>query len=128
VEINILIVDDEESIRDLLIRIFSGEGYKVKSVETAEKALEVLKDENYQIFFIDIQLPGMNGLELCRTIRKDNHTAILFAMTGYSSVFQLVEARQVGFDDYFEKPFSLKLILKATEEASERLLRWRRGK
>ena len=62
----ILVVDDDESIRDIFEIAFSKSGYSVRCAESAEKALEILKDNKFQVMFLDINLPGMNGVELCR--------------------------------------------------------------
>ncbi len=123
----ILVVDDESTMRDLLSTAFEDEGYEVVTAESAEDALEILKNENFQVQFLDLQLPGMNGLDLCREIRPNNPVAILFAMTGYASVFHLVDCREAGFDDYFVKPFDVKLLKQATAQAFEKIDRWRRG-
>lgn len=123
----ILVIDDEASIRDILSRAFTKAGYEVQVAENAEIALKMVKKDNIQVFFVDLLLPGMDGVELCRTIKKDRPTAFLFAMTGYASVFDLVKCREAGFDDYFPKPFDIEILLKIAREAFEKLDRWRSG-
>lgn len=123
----ILVVDDEATMRDLLSTAFEDDGYEVVTAESAEEALEILKERSFHVQFLDLQLPGMNGLDLCREIRPNNPVAILFAMTGYASVFHLVDCREAGFDDYFVKPFDVKLLKQVTSQAFERIDRWRRG-
>ena len=124
-EKKILIVDDEVGIRDTMKDLFTIEHYEVFTAESAEKALEILKKENPMVMFLDLKLPGMNGIDLCRWIRKENQIAIIHAMTGYSGLFNLLECRQAGFDDYFVKPFNLSVLLKAAEDAFEKLERWK---
>jgi len=126
-EKKILIVDDEESIRDLFKQFFSNEGYTVTAVETGEEALELLKNTNIQVMFLDLNLPGMNGVELCEKIRMDKPIAVIYAVTGYPSVFELLSCREAGFDDYFKKPVKLEAIRKAAEEAFEKIDRWTRA-
>lgn len=121
----ILVVDDEEAIREMLELAFTKAGYAVRCVEDAEKALEVLKQEPFQVMFLDLKLPGMNGVDLCRQIRKDQPIAIIYAMTGYTSLFELSDCREVGFDDYFPKPVELKSFFKAAKDAFEKLERWK---
>ncbi len=121
----ILIVDDEEAIREMLELAFTKAGYAVRCAEDAEKALEVLKQEPFQVMFLDLKLPGMNGVDLCRQIRKDQPIAIIYAITGYTSLFELSDCREVGFDDYFSKPVELKDLFKAAKDAFERLERWK---
>ncbi len=125
-EKKILVVDDEDVIRDLFEKAFSKVGYSVRSAKSGEKALEILKDEKIQIMFLDLKLPGMNGVELCRKIRKDFPIAIIYAVTGYSSLFELADCREAGFDDYFTKPADLKMLLKATQDAFEKIDRWKK--
>ena len=105
---------------------FEKEGYDVICAESAENALELLRRKNPQIIFLDLKLSGMSGVDLCRKIRRDHPIACIYAMTAYTSLFDLAECREVGFDDYFVKPVDLKLFFKSTEDAIEKLDRWGR--
>ncbi len=124
-ERKVLVVDDELNIRELLIEAFRLSGYAIRAVESAEAALEVLEEESYPLFILDLNLPGMNGLELCRIIRKKNPTATIYAISGYASMFHLVDALEAGFNDFFAKPFQLKTLLKNVGDAFEKMERWR---
>ncbi|HVO66773.1 MAG TPA: response regulator [Syntrophales bacterium] len=121
----ILVVDDEASVRDLLKDTFNNEGYKVRLAEGAEPAFEILKEENIKVIFLDLKLFGMNGIELCKQIKKKNPTAIIFAMTGWAALYDIEECREVGFDDFFTKPVQIDVLLKAVDDAFEKLDRWR---
>ncbi|OEU71878.1 MAG: response regulator [Desulfuromonadales bacterium C00003093] len=125
-EKNILIVDDEKFIRDMLEQAFSKEGYIIRSAESAEEALEILKDEKFQVMFLDLNLPKMNGVELCKQIRKDIPIGIIYAVTGYASLFELADCREAGFDDYFTKPVKLEMLFKAAQDAFEKIDRWKK--
>jgi DNA-binding NtrC family response regulator len=120
----ILIVDDEKVVRDLEEQIFSKEGYKVRSAESAEQALDILKKENILVMFFDLQLPNMNGIDLCKEIREKSPVAVIYAITGYATIFDVFECRRAGFDDFFIKPFSNENILKAAQDAFEKIERW----
>lgn len=120
----ILFVDDEIPILELLQEAFKMKGFDAMIVETAEKALEVLQTESIQVMFLDLKLPGMSGIDLCRRIRKDNQIAIIYALTGYSNFFGLLECRAAGFDDLFTKPVSLQILFKAADDAFEKIARW----
>jgi DNA-binding NtrC family response regulator len=122
----ILVVDDEVSVRDLFRDAFSSVGYRVRSAEGAEAALTILKEEDISVIFLDLKLFGMNGIELCRHIRKNNPLAILFAMTGWSALYEIEECREAGFDDFFSKPLDMDILFKAVEDAFEKLGRWRK--
>jgi|APSaa5957512622_1039677.scaffolds.fasta_scaffold32058_1 DNA-binding NtrC family response regulator len=123
-EKKILVVDDEKTIRDLFEQAFSKAGYVVRSVESAEKALEILKEESIMVMFLDLNLPGISGMEMCKKIRKDNPVGIIYAVTGYADIFGLLECRKAGFDDLFGKPVNLGILLKAVEDAFEKIERW----
>lgn len=125
-EKKILVVDDEVFIRDAFEMVFRQAGYTILLAESGEEALEILKEENIQLMYLDLKLPGMNGVELCRQIRKDHPIAIIYAVTGFSSLFELADCREVGFDDYFTKPVDMKTLLRTAEDAFERMARWKK--
>jgi len=122
----ILVVDDEESIRELLGEAFKGAGYEVLTAADAEEALAIMRQHNIQVVFLDLKLPGMSGVDMARAIRKENPIAFLYAMTGYVSLFELSDCREAGFDDYFTKPVKLAVLFQAAEQAFEKLARWRK--
>ncbi|MBN1381523.1 MAG: response regulator [Deltaproteobacteria bacterium] len=122
----LLVVDDEMSIRELFQSAFSDAGYEVYLAENAEQALQILKEYNINLIFLDLRLFGMNGIELCRQIKKNNPISIIYAVTGWSGLFEIEECREAGFDDYFTKPLSLDLLFRAVEEAFSKLNRWKK--
>jgi DNA-binding response OmpR family regulator len=122
----VLVVDDEAPIRRILARALGRAGISVVEAASAEEGLETLHRESIPVMFLDLMLPGMDGCELCRRIREDNPLAIISAITGQSSLFELTDCREAGFDDYFRKPFSLEEVTAAAQAAFARLERWRR--
>lgn len=120
----LLFVDDEVQILQLLKEAFSMKGYSVTIAESAEQALDILARESFPVIFLDLKLPGMNGIDLCCQIRKDNQIALIHALTGYSNSFGLMECRAAGFDDLFVKPVGLKVLFKAVDDAFEKIGRW----
>lgn len=123
-ERKILVVDDEMSVRDLFEDAFCDIGYEVRLAEGAEQALDILKEEYIDVIFLDLKLFGMNGIELCRQIRNSKPISIIYAITGWSTLFEIEECREAGFDDYFTKPVKLDMLFKAVEDAFEKLDRW----
>jgi len=121
-----MIVDDEVSIRDLFQSAFSDAGYSVHLAENGEQALRILKQYEIDLIFLDLKLFGMNGIELCRQIKKDKPVSIIYAITGWTGLFEVEECREAGFDDYFTKPFQLDVLFRAVEDAFEKLDRWKR--
>lgn len=77
------------------------------------------------MIFLDLNLPGMDGMEFCKKIRRENHVGLIYAITGFVDLYSLIVCRNAGFDDFFAKPFSLEAILKAAEDAFEKLERWK---
>lgn len=124
-ENTILVVDDDPVIRDLLTDVFNMEGYAVRTAESAEQALEVMGGESIGVLFLDLSLPGMDGLDLCRKIRAENPAVILHAVTGHASVFEILKCREAGFDDYFTKPVDLKAVKQAAADAFKKVARWK---
>jgi DNA-binding NtrC family response regulator len=103
--ISILIVDDEESVRDSLYNWFIEEGYYVDCAENAKQALSILESKNFDIILADIKMPGMDGLEMHRRIRSLNKDVIVIIMTAFASVSTAVQALKDGAYDYITKPF-----------------------
>jgi len=104
-KISILIVDDEESVRDSLNNWFIEDGYSVECAENAKQALLLLESRNFNIILADIKMPGMDGLEMHRRIRVLNKDAIVIIMTAFASVDTAVQALKDGAYDYVTKPF-----------------------
>lgn len=103
--ISILIVDDEESVRDSLYNWFIEDGYDVARAENAKKALSILETRNFDIILADIKMPGMDGLEMHRRIKSLNKDSIVIIMTAFASVVTAVQALKDGAYDYITKPF-----------------------
>lgn len=104
-KVSILIVDDEESVRDSLYNWFIEDGYHVECAENAKKALSMLEAKPFDIVLADIKMPGMDGLEMHRRIKALNTNSIVIIMTAFASVDTAVQALKDGAYDYVTKPF-----------------------
>src|SRR5450759_2674936 len=104
-KISILIVDDEESVRDSLYNWFIEDGYRVERAENANKALSILESDNFDIILADIKMPGMDGLEMLRRIKLLKTDTIVIVMTAFATVDTAVQALKDGAFDYITKPF-----------------------
>lgn len=122
----ILIVDDEKAVVSLMEQAFSRAGFEVRSARSGEEALELLQQDRIQVMFLDLNMPGMDGIQLCKAIRKDMPMAVIFAVTGYASLFELSDCREAGFDDYYKKPINIKTLVKTAENAFEKINRWKK--
>ncbi|HYA88988.1 MAG TPA: sigma-54 dependent transcriptional regulator [Nitrospirota bacterium] len=101
---SILIVEDEETLRESIRRIFSKEGYVVDGAESAEKALSLLETSVYDVIISDIILPGMDGIEMLTQIREQIPDQIFIVVTAYASLDTSVKALRAGAYDYIMKP------------------------
>lgn len=104
-KISILIVDDEESVRDSLYNWFIEDGYRVECAENARKALSMLESDNFDIILADIKMPGMDGLEMLKRIKALRKESIVIVMTAFATVDTAVQALKDGAFDYVTKPF-----------------------
>jgi len=104
-KVSILVVDDEESVRDSLYNWFIDDGYIVECAEDAKKALSMLQSKDFDIILADIKMPGMDGMEMQRRIKSMNKESIIIIMTAFASVDTAVQALKEGAFDYVTKPF-----------------------
>jgi len=114
----ILLVDDDEWIRDSLTMYFGTEGCHILAVETAEEGLELLKQEDWDIILTDYKLPGIDGLTFSKKIQEICPDAIKILITAYKSKEIVSEARSAGIQDLIDKPVTIKTI----EDSLSRLL------
>ena len=103
--VRILIVDDEFSVRHSLTAWFEDEGYTVGVASSGKEALAKLAENKWDIFFLDLKMPGMSGLELQKKIKEIQPDGTIIIITAFASVESAVEAMQSGAYDYLSKPF-----------------------
>ena len=119
---NILIVDDEQSYRQLLSLVFQGDGNVVRTASNGREALAMLRESVADVIVSDVRMPDMDGIEMLREIRETMPDLGVIFMTAYASVESAREAFKLGADDFITKPFDveeLKLIVKKTLEKQE---------
>ena len=105
-----LLIDDDEWIRDSLSLFFEGEGCHFSTVETAEEGMEKLKNQNYDIIIVDYRLPGMDGLEFLERIKDSHPHTLTILITAYGSKDVFMKARKIGVSDLINKPFTVETI------------------
>jgi two-component system KDP operon response regulator KdpE len=108
--VRILVVDDEPQIRRVMRATLSGAGYLVTDARSGEEALEKLRDERSDLVLLDVNLPGISGIETCRKIRAQSDVHVLM-VTVRNSDQDAVEALDAGADDYITKPFAMEVLL-----------------
>ncbi|MEO7538427.1 MAG: sigma-54 dependent transcriptional regulator [Pyrinomonadaceae bacterium] len=116
---NILIVDDEQSYRQLLTLVFEEQGNTIRTAMNGRQALELLDAEPADVIISDVKMPDMDGIEMLRSVRQTLPELGVILMTAFASVETAREAFKLGADDFIQKPFDveeLKLIVKKTLE------------
>jgi len=116
----ILVVDDEPQIRRVLRAALTAQGYEVNDARTGEEALESIREHRFDLVLLDMNMPGMGGLETCRTMRASSEIAIIM-LTVHDSEQDKVAALDAGADDYVTKPFSMTELLARIRAALRRL-------
>jgi CheY-like chemotaxis protein len=126
----VLIVDDNRIVRQLIRTFLERDGCTVWSAGSGEEALGILStcepETIIPVVISDISLPGMDGLTLCRKLRKKEPLKILIAVTGYTDCFSIAECRDAGFDDYLTKPFTQQVLKASVQNAFKRFFYWER--
>ena len=118
--IKILIVDDEEIIRNFLIDVLSDEGYTTKAVSSGEEAVQLFKKNVFDLIITDIKMPGMDGIQVLRAAKAIDSDQSVIVMTGYASTETAVESMKLGAADYITKPFNLDQIKIVVAKTLER--------
>lgn len=116
---SILIIDDEEFIRENLNRILEKEGYNTFLAETGTDGIEITRKEDIDLILLDLNLPDINGIEVLKRIKQIEPSILVIVITGYATVDSAVEALKLGAYDYIKKPFkadAIKLIVKLALE------------
>jgi DNA-binding response OmpR family regulator len=103
----ILVVDDELEIRDLLTEVLTGEGYDVIQASNGVEALELVEKEEPQVILLDVMMPGIDGVEVCRTLKEEDKTRFIPIIMVTAFEDRDVDAFVMGADDFVTKPFSL---------------------
>ncbi|MEA2104937.1 MAG: sigma-54 dependent transcriptional regulator [Candidatus Cloacimonadota bacterium] len=118
---NILIIDDEKNIRRVLAEILEDEGYSVFTSDSGEDGLKLLSEEIIDLVFLDVKLPGIDGIEVLKKIRAEFPDLDVIMISGHSSIKIAVNAVQIGAYDFLEKPLSLHKVTITARNISEKI-------
>jgi two-component system KDP operon response regulator KdpE len=116
----ILVVDDDPQIRRVMRSTLSTHGYEINDARSGEDGLQELRNSSYDLVLLDMNMPGMGGMEACRLIRSSSEVAIIM-LTVNNTERQKVEALDAGADDYITKPFSTPELLARIRATLRRL-------
>ena len=119
----VVLIEDEEAIADLVRMYFEQEGFKVVHAPTGERGLDAVRDRNPRVVLLDLGLPGIDGIEVCRRIRASSDVPVIMLTARDAEVDKIV-GLEIGADDYVTKPFSprelaarVRAVLRRSEEA-----------
>lgn len=119
-EFVVLIVDDEEGIRESLSGIFEDEGYNILTSSSGEEALRILKEQNPDLILLDVWLPGIDGVQTLKDMKDLKPDLPVIMISGHGNIELAVKATKMGAYDFLEKPLSLERVLLAAKRALER--------
>jgi CheY-like chemotaxis protein len=112
----ILIIDDQESIVNGLKQMLAGRGYQVKTAISAENALSLIENNEFDCIISDLKLPGMSGIDMAQKLLKDRYHTKIILISAFFKPEDIIEAMHLGVSDVFPKPFKNQDILKRLEE------------
>ncbi len=112
----ILIVDDQYGIRMLLSEIFQKEGYRTFEAANGFDALRIAQEEKPNLVLLDMKIPGMDGLDILRHLKRRDPDVNIIMMTAYGELDMIAQARQLGAKAHFTKPFDIDELRLAVDQ------------
>jgi two-component system, OmpR family, response regulator MprA len=129
--VNVLVVDDEPAVRGSLRRALGLEGYEISTADDGQDALEALAEYDFEAVILDIAMPGIDGIEVCRRVRRSGDRTPILMLTARDAVDDRVAGLDAGADDYLSKPFALRelvarlrALMRRTEVVEEPVVRF----
>lgn len=123
-EFNILIIDDEEAMRDSCRQALSVEGNRIEVAEDGVRGLAMLEKESFDLVILDLKMPGLSGMEVLKKIKEQDTEIVVVVITGYATIEFAVEAMRVGAYDFIPKPFAPERLRVVVERAMEKRRLW----
>jgi DNA-binding NtrC family response regulator len=111
----LLVVDDEDDLRDLLKTVLTKTGYEIRTASDGEEAIRILKTNEFDVALLDIQMPKVTGLQVLKHINQHSPKTRAIILTGYADLKNAMEAREFGAKDFISKPYRLDDILSTIE-------------
>lgn len=122
-EVSVLVVDDEGRLRDVLTRAIASWGFQVSGARSAEEALKLAQASKFDVSIVDLNLPGMSGIELFEKLRTDQPDHQVIVLTGFGNLEAARASIRLDVVDFLEKPCPLGELEKSLHRASQRLIR-----
>ncbi|MEY3681079.1 MAG: hypothetical protein RL547_1692 [Actinomycetota bacterium] len=108
---HVLVVDDDRAVRESLVRALDLEGYRVQSASDGAKALDAIKSDQPDVIVLDVMMPAVDGLTVCRVLRAEKNRVPILMLTARTETSDRVQGLDAGADDYLPKPFALEELL-----------------
>jgi FixJ family two-component response regulator len=109
-KLNMLLIDDDEWVRDSLRLFFESEGCKITALETAEEGLDLIRQQYFDIIIVDFRLPGMDGIEFINRLPKRQANSLKILITAYGDKEVLSRVKKAGIQEFIAKPFTSEVI------------------
>lgn len=116
---NILVIDDEESMRIGCVQTLAEEGYRVQAVENGQRGLEMNDKESFDVIVLDLRMPGIPGMEVLKRVKADDPDSIVIVITGHATIDVAVQAMRRGAYDFITKPFTPEALASVVKRAVE---------
>jgi DNA-binding response OmpR family regulator len=107
----VLVVEDEPALQETLVYNLQKQGYKVESAGNGRTALEIARQQKPDVILLDIMLPGLSGVEVCKTLRREGYPSAIIMLTARDDEIDRVVGLEIGADDYVTKPFSMRELM-----------------
>jgi len=120
-EKKLLLVDDDESYLSILKKILTKMEYAAEVATSSEEALKILEKEKYSLIITDLDMPGLDGVELCKQIKENDSKSIVYALSGYITEYDTENLEKSGFDGYLSKPAKIEVLKQAIEGAFDKI-------
>ena len=120
-EKKLLVVDDDISYLNALKKILTKMGYAAEVAAGSEEALKILENEKFPLIITDLDMPGLDGVELCKQIKEINSKSIVYALSGYITEYDTENLEKSGFDGYLSKPAKIEVLKQAIEGAFDKI-------
>ena len=117
----LLLVDDDESYLNTVKKILAKMEYAAEVAASSKEALKILEKEKFPVIITDLDMPGLDGVELCKQIKKNGSRSIVYALSGYITEYDTENLEKSGFDGYLSKPAKIEVLKQAIEGAFDKL-------
>jgi DNA-binding NtrC family response regulator len=111
----ILIADDEEALRVVMVTELEGEGYFVRQAADGQEAINILNQESFDLILLDIKMPNVDGFEVLRFVKKQSPQTKVIVLTGFADLKNAIESKKLGAEDFVSKPYDLVDLLTTVE-------------